>query len=479
MTAASPYLRPESPSRHLWVPVAVGLVGFAVACGFALALGELDALYVTLSLITCIAVFYDFRIGAVLLVLMLPIAGSTLFPRTLMGLTGLNPLNLLLAGTLASYVLRGRLQRAGSFLPKPLLWLYVVPIVVGGLLGARHVDDIAFTFFESETLTFTGAIGYLRDMLFKPLLIPAAALLVGAAVARSQKPERFLVPIALSVWIIAAVQIGFVIAAGTHPAMLAATSARDFFDAMGLHANDLGRLYAIAYGLLLFAWWESSRPGLKLLLFATMGVLTLALVLTFSRAAFLGFLLISALFVMWKFNVRTLALALLGVATAAVLAPGYLYRRITVGFDSGNLDEVSAGRIEGIWEPLAPEVWNSPLWGEGLGSTMWSYPMQVGAMLPVTHPHNAYLEGLLDMGLIGLVLLLAYYLHVWKGLRSLASNAYLSPEMRGLFQGACAGLLCFAVTGMAGSSLRPETEAVYLWMAIGMMYGMLARRPEA
>jgi O-antigen ligase len=479
MTAASSYLRPESPSRYVWLPVAVGLVAFAAACGFALAVGELDALYVTLSLLACLAVLYDFRIGAVLLVLLLPISGSSLFPRSLLGFTGLNPLNLVLVGTVASFLLRGRLQRAGPFVPRPLVWLYVVPILIGGALGVRHVEAILPTFYEEELLHFTSAAGYLRDMVAKPLLIPVAALLLGAAVARAYKPERFIVPIALSVWVIACLQIGFVLASGVAFGTLAATDAREFFTALGLHANDLGRLYAIAYALLLFIWWETRRPGLKTFLFVTMGLLAFALVLTFSRAAFLGFFLVSGLFLLWKFNLKTLSLAVFAGAFAAALAPGYVYRRITMGFASGDMDEVSAGRIEGIWNPLAPEIWKSPLWGDGLGSTMWAYPMQIGSMLPVTHPHNAYLEALLDMGLIGLVLLLAYYVHVWKGLRSLASNAYLSPELRGLFQGACAGLACFAVTGMAGSSLRPDAEAAYLWMAIGMMYGVLARRAEA
>jgi hypothetical protein len=62
-------------------------------------------------------------------------------------------------------------------------------------------------------------------------------------------------------------------------------------------------------------------------------------------------------------------------------------------------------------------------------------------------------------------------------LRKLGSNAYLSPEMRGFFQGAAAALIAFLVSGMAGSSLRPTFEFVHLWMAIGMMYGLLARRP--
>ena len=76
-----------------------------------------------------------------------------------------------------------------------------------------------------------------------------------------------------------------------------------------------------------------------------------------------------------------------------------------------------------------------------------------------------------------LALLLAYYWHVWRGFRALGSNAYLSPEMRALFQGGAAALVVLLVTGWTGSSLRPEIEFGYLWIAIGMMYGMLARKP--
>jgi hypothetical protein len=32
-------------------------------------------------------------------------------------------------------------------------------------------------------------------------------------------------------------------------------------------------------------------------------------------------------------------------------------------------------------------------------------------------------------------------------------------------------------TGLVGSSLRPESESAYLWIAIGLMYGLRGRRP--
>jgi drug/metabolite transporter (DMT)-like permease len=83
------------------------------------------------------------------------------------------------------------------------------------------------------------------------------------------------------------------------------------------------------------------------------------------------------------------------------------------------------------------------------------------------------------MGLLGLGLLLAFYWTVYRQMRALGSNAYLSPTMRGFYQGAVAGLLCFIVTGFAGSSLRATPEFAFLWIAIGMMYGQLMRKPEA
>lgn len=479
MAVASSYLK-ETPARGAGLTLGVAaLVAFGVACGVALALGELEALYVSLAVVACIAILIDYRVGAVLLVLMLPVSASNLFPHNLMGITGLNPINVLLGGTLAAYVLRGRLEHPGPLVPRPVLWLYVVPIVIAGLIGAQHADEIVPVFYELGDVNYTEALGYLRDEAIKPLLIVVAALLVGAAVARSQKPERFVAAIAVAACVLALVEFAFILAADVRLGQLASPRAREFFGQIGLHANMLGRLFVTAYALLLFAWWEAKEPAAKTALFVALGIVSFGILFTFSRNAFLGFFLVNALFLLWKFNAKSVALALIGLVVAAALAPNYVYDRITFGFDSGSADAVSAGRIEGIWLPLVPEIWKSPIWGNGIGSVMWSYPMETGAMEVVGHPHNAFLEALLDMGVIGLGLLVAYYWHVWKGWRALGSNPYLTPLLRGFFQGACAAMIAFFVAGMTGGSLRPVTENAFLWIAIGMMYGLAVRRPAA
>jgi O-antigen ligase len=384
-------------------------------------------------------------------------------------------LNLVLFATLASYLLRG--YEVKRFLPKPLVWLVVVPIIIAGLLGTRHVGEIYPGFYELEVLHFSEPVGYLRDVLLKPLLIVVAALVIGAAVARARRAENFLVPLIASIWLLSLMAIGYVLAAGISIGALALASSREFFSGLGLHANDLGRLYAVAYALLLFTWGETKDLRLKTVLFFTMGILTIALMLTFSRGGMVGWALVNALFLVWKFNAKTLGIAMLAVGAGLLVMPGAVVSRLSMGLVGGvDVDTFSAGRVDEIWLPLLPELFKSPLWGSGLDSTMWAKALWAEQMLAVVHPHNAYIQAILDMGLIGLGLLLAYYWHVYRVCRDLGSNAYLSPTMRGFYQGVVAGLLCFIVTGFSGSSLRPSGEFAFLWIAIGMMYGQLARR---
>jgi hypothetical protein len=454
------------------------LIICAGAGGYALALHEVEALYVGVAFAACMAVMIDFRLGALLLVALLPVSTTAIFPHALMKISGLNPINILIAGTLAAYLVRGRLERPGTLVPRPLALLYILPIVLAGLLGTLYVDDIYAPFQEMLVINYTSWPGYLRDSLVKPMLIVVAAVLVAAAVAKAPRPEPFIVALGISACLLAFVMFSFVAVSGIWLEALGSASARAFFLQIGTHANELGRAFVTAYALLLFAWWEAKHAPGKLALFAALGILSFGILLTFSRNAFLGFLVVNGLFVIWKFNMKKLGLALFGLAVAVALTPPSVQRRVTYGFDSG-ADAVSAGRIDGIWLPLLPETLKSPLWGNGLNSIMWSDPMQAGAMHFVGHPHNAYLEAVLDMGFIGLALFLAYYWHVWKGFRALGSNSYLSPVTRGFFQGACAALVAFLVAGMTGGSLRPSPDNVLLWIAIGMMYGLAARRPAS
>jgi O-antigen ligase len=456
-----------------------GLALLGVVWGAVVALAGLNALYLCASLIACAFILRDYRAGVVLIILLMPVSTSALFPHAMLGITSLNPLNLLLAGTFAACLLQcfadGDLPRQ---VPGPLLWLYLAPILLGGAIGASHVGEIAPAFLLYDLISFDDTLGYLREMVFKPLLLVVFALLVGAAVSKSARPERFLIPALVSICLMDAMVIAYVLRSGIALGQLASNESREFLSELGLHANDLGRLFAMAYALLLFTWAAARHPGLRFALLGTMALTAVALMLTFSRGAFVGFLVVNALFVLWRRNAGALLPAGALAVVAALALPGAVYDRMAAGAGEG-LNAISAGRIDGLWLPLLPETLRSPIYGSGLGSILWSEPMRRGvgeAILPVTHPHNAYLQAQLDLGVVGLVLLCAYFMHVWRGFRALSADAALSPLLRGFYQGAAAGLLSILVSDLTDSSLVPRPEQIYLWLAIGMLYGQRARQ---
>jgi O-antigen ligase len=468
-------LRHEGAGAHSWIVMAIAVLALALGCGYTLAVGELVGLYVALSLVCGVAVLFDFRAGAVLLLVLLPFSASALFPRAMMGITGLNPLNLLLLATMGAFLIHNGVEASLRLLPKPLLWLFMVPIVIAGLNGMDGVPYIPSLVYELATISYYTAAQYFVATTAKPMVMVAVILMIGAAAARSREPERFIVGLAIAAWLVALVQLAYVVLMGVPLATMATPGERSFYDPIGLHANSLGRIHLYALALFAFVWSDTKRPGLRLFMLLTLGILSVALLLTFSRAAIAGAGFIGALFVLWKFNAKTAALSLIGLVLIGALVGDVVYSRLMLGMGQ-SADAVSAGRIEGIWLPLLPEVAKSPLWGHGMSSILWSFPMQMGVMTPVGHAHSAYLETLLNMGIIGLALVLAYYFHVWKGFRALSKDTTLSPEIRGLFQGGIAALAAFFLTGLVGSTLTPDADSAYLWITIGLMYGILARR---
>jgi hypothetical protein len=60
----------------------------------------------------------------------------------------------------------------------------------------------------------------------------------------------------------------------------------------------------------------------------------------------------------------------------------------------------------------------------------------------------------------------------------LSVDPAVSPTLRAFYAGAAAGLAGYLVTGISSSYLTPAPEQVFLWLAIGMMYGQRARKTD-
>ena len=451
------------------------LIAVSLATGIAIAFAGLNALYLGVTLVGCGLLFFDFRIGVWLLVLLFPLSRTVYFPHEMLGLKGLNPLNLLLLATLASCLLQGGWSELRRLAPASLL-LYVVPLLGGGLIGIGHIDEIQFDRPPFQ-VDFHDAPGYVVEMVMKPATLIVFALLVGIVAMRTAKPERLLLPMIGALCAVCLLVIGFVASTGVSLARLAGSDAREALGALGPHANEFGHMFAVAFALLLFGWHGTDQRWLKVLLGIALVIDSTALLLTFSRSSFTGLIVVLVLYAWWNRRIRTLVAALIVASITLLVLPDAFYDRLGSGIGDG-LNAISAGRIDYLWRPLLPEVLRNPVFGNGLSSILWSEPMRRGAggfVLSVSHPHSAYLEALLDVGVVGLVAICAYLLSVYKGFRQLAADPRLSPTLRGFFLGAAAGLAGLLVADLADNSLMPRTEQVFLWFAIGMMYGARQR----
>jgi O-antigen ligase len=192
--------------------------------------------------------------------------------------------------------------------------------------------------------------------------------------------------------------------------------------------------------------------------------------LSFSRAAFVGIGIILGYYVWKQRNIGRFLLALSAIVTVALLLPDAFFERASTGLAAEDEQAITAGRLDEIWRPLIDTFWEAPIIGHGLYSTPWATPNLRGAMLPVAHPHNAYLAVALDLGIVGVVVVAVFFSSVWRTFSHLSKH-HVDPQWRGVFKGCLVGLLCLAADGLSDGQFTPTPPQTALWLCYGLALG--------
>ncbi len=470
-----------------WVP---GLLAFAAAALFAVVIGFFSGIggghYAASLLLVVVvlgAVAWDCRIGAIALIVLLPLSETHLIPREMFGVTGLSPLNLLLVGTVIGYFVSG----SKAFRPKStrtmdsgILWFFVLPVLLAGANGMQHVDEVLPVFHENGMVEFEGPWEYLTGEVVKPLFFVAYAWLVSVLIRDSEKPERYLWPLLISALLMALVTIGGIALTGFSLAELAAPRARKTLAWLGMHNNDLGPMFVASVAIFLHAAGPQ-KAALRFWLLAAASMCALAAMLTFSRNAFLMLLIVLAGFffggkIGWRLSMGVVVLLL-----AALLLPREFVNRATTGIGQGSVmnadeDALTAGRVSGIWIPVLRDAVETPVFGAGIQAMLWSasgFNEETGDA--IGHPHNAYLRLFLEMGVVGLALVLWFFWGLFSKARKLGSDPRLSPQEQAMAQAAKWALIAMAVQGLTGGAFTPLPSQVFVWCGIGFICGLHAR----
>lgn len=175
--------------------------------------------------------------------------------------------------------------------------------------------------------------------------------------------------------------------------------------------NMLAEYLILLLPLAAAQWILHSGVRRRTAAFLSCGIIGLCVVLTWSRGAWLG-LIFGAFVFLLIWSRRSIYLIVAGVASVPFL-PLFLPDSIIQRFTSiGNLGDSSTSYRVNIWRGAVHMLKDYWISGVGVGEAAWGtvYPRySLAAIETAPHAHNLYLQTWVQLGIVGLILLLAFF----------------------------------------------------------------------
>ncbi len=396
-----------------------------------------------------------------------------------MGVQGLSPWNVLLISVLVGWAINRRRERLVWDMPRHmniLLLMYALVVVVGFfrmIVDREHLEEFAAIDLVSEHLINT-----------VKWVIPGLLLFEG-----SRSRRRVLLGLAsvLVVYLLLAVQVirWMPPSAAGSAASLSSRSNKIIQNEIGYSRVNMSRILAGGSWAFLAVlpmarrtWHRSATVGLFLLI-------AYAQALTGGRMGYVtwGAVGLAMCLLRWRRYVFLFPVVAVGIG---LTLPGVVERTLQ-GFGTTDVagetftDDyvVTAGRTL-AWPLVLEQIAASPLVGHGreamVRSGVTEYMRQeYGAADAFPHPHNAYLELVLDNGIIGFGVVVPLFCLVLSRAALLFKN---DRDPMGVAVGGVGGALILAllVAGMGSQTFYPREAEVAMWGAIGLVLRLWVER---
>jgi O-antigen ligase len=415
------------------------------------------------------------------LILLMAVIEHPDMPKTIFGIQGLNPWNLLLLNVVGAWLTARRQERLTWDLPGHitfLLSLYLGVILVGFvrmILDRSYLNDSILSLI-SENLVNT-----------IKWVIPGLLLFDGC---RTRERFRMAVTCVLGVYALLAIQVirWMPLSNAVNGEALSARSLKILMNEVGYHRVNMSAMLAGA-SWAIFATLPLVKTSRQRTLVVLSGVaVLLAQALTGGRAGYVTCALVGFVLCVLRWR-KVLLLAPVGALAIVIVAPGVAQRMfegfspetrsvptkieaLRGGADASGPDAytITAGRII-IWPYVIEKILQRPFVGYGrlaMVRTGLSYFLATQLDEGFAHPHNAYLEMLLDNGLIGFVLVMPFYgVVVWKSydlFRDSRSAVFIATGGVTL-----ALLLALLIAAMGSQTFYPREGWVSMWCMIFLM----------
>jgi O-antigen ligase len=425
------------------------------------------------------AIGVDWFKAACGLILLIAVNQHPDMPKNVFGVPGLNPWNLLLASVVLGWALKRRAEGLRFAPPGGMLVLGM------GYFAAMGVAFLRM-FFDRTNIEYLTTTQIINDYFINSIkyVIPGLLLFDGA---RTPARLRLGLMTVLGVYFLFALQVlrwlppWALSSEGVHRTALKLIQNEIGFSRVNLSMMLAGGAWAMLAGreILQARWFPRA-------MFLAFVVVTTAQALTGGRMGYvtwgviglvLGLIrwpryLLVAPVIVWliiRFLPGVADRAMMGVDTDAMSTGG--------GEESVDSSEVTSGRTD-VWPAVIEKIKERPWLGHGMLGMNRTGLVEEFTAQSFPHPHNAYLEVLLDSGVAGLIPVVLFMLVVLgrAGLLFVFPRDSLDVAAGGI---AFSLTLALMVASFGSQHFLPQEGSVGMWAAIGLMVRVSVDRSRA
>jgi len=416
-------------------------------------------------------------------------------PREMFGIAGLNPYNIIMLFLLAGWLIQKKSENLRWNMPTNINRLFILYLIIITISFIRMTADLhSFRVYPMYNLQGSTVASLFKSDFLNSLkyLIPGLLLLHGI---NSRERTRQAAWAVLLFGLLLSLQVIMKMMPALLGADDLATRALRVLDRdIGYHRVNIAAITA-GFSWAFFSLISTSKSKLEKL-YANFGfaICTLAMALSGGRAGMLAWLGCGLFLALIRWRKLLIIGPLVGILALAAI-PG-LQDRLEEGFtedshehsvekrgldvvdsEGHDLYAVTSGRVI-AWPLVIEQIKKSPLIGYGkramvrLGITHQVAETIGTRTLAFGHPHNAYLELLLDHGIIGGVPILLLFITITLKALPYIKNAKDKDVSLGAGM-AVAFLVTQAIAGFGSQSFYPEIGTVAMWSAIGIFMATL------
>lgn len=413
--------------------------------------------------VTVLVIIKEPVYGIIVLILMIPFVGLPSMNKQILGIPGFKPQNIISILVLILFVTSKKPEPVGK-LEKSFCIIIPAILVLSNLRTLLFLDS--FNAFALENLdTFRFLLSY--------LLKPAMFFLMFVLIIFFIRSEKNILTVfngifasisALSVFII--INYIFFVQNKTDFEMV-----RDQIGkSLNMHGNDIADFYIITLPVTLAFLINKKSFLLKCTLALSLGTVAIL----YSRTAYLVIAICTLVFFIISGRKDKLPpLLFFGTVAGIFLVPRSMINRLMMGLSGGlsNLNDITAGRTDDIWMPLIEEYIRKPfamLFGGGRYSIIQTDAFITGKILQVGHPHNMYIEMVLDAGLIGLIIYIVLYTKILKKLARAARELHENQLHRDVIYAIIVATIGYFISGLSGRTLFPAATNAYIQVLLAL-----------